>query len=146
MRRPLLVALACACMISALAGGAGTAAAADHKPVTITFWSAAISGGNAPDALLSFSPNNTGKFCSKGQWTNLNDRIKQDKLDLSIFPKVALSYSGYKGVQCSLPALADSYGIYMNTALLKQAGYTKPPKTLSELTAMAKKLTASGVR
>ena len=148
--------------LSALATGAATAAAADHKPVTITFWSAytarelkdyqqafvgfhkkypwitvkgtgniqddkiiaAISGGNAPDALLSFSPNNTGKFCSSGQWTNLNDRIAKDKFDLSQFPKVALSYSGYKGVQCSLPALADAYGLYMNTAHAQGAGYT----------------------
>ena len=76
---------------------------------------AAINGGNAPDALLSFSPNNTGKFCSSGAWQNLNDRIEKDKFDLSQFPKVALSYSGYKGVQCSLPALADAYGLYMNT-------------------------------
>ena len=179
MRRTLLAALACAITLSALATGAATAPAADHKPVTITFWSAytarelkdyqqafvgfhkkypwitvkgtgniqddkiiaAISGGNAPDALLSFSPNNTGKFCSSGQWTNLNDRVAKDKFNLSQFPKVALSYSGYKGVQCSLPALADAYGLYMNTAMLKAAGYTSPPKTLSELTAMAKKLT-----
>ena len=179
MRRPLLAALACAITFSALATGAATAPAADHKPVTITFWSAyttrelhdyqlafvgfhkkypwitvkgtgniqddkitaAINGGNAPDALLSFSPNNTGKFCSSGAWQNLNDRIAKDKFDLSQFPKVALSYSGYKGVQCSLPALADAYGLYMNTAMLKAAGFTSPPKTLSELTTMAKKLT-----
>jgi multiple sugar transport system substrate-binding protein len=179
MRRPLLVVLTLACTLTALTTGVAPTAAADHKPVTITFWSAytnrelkdyqksfvgfhkkypwitvkgtgaieddkiiaAINGGNAPDALLSFSPNNTGKFCSSGAWQNLNARIKQDKLDLSIFPKVALSYSGYKGVQCSLPALADSYGLYMNTALLEAAGYTKAPRTLSELTAMAKKLT-----
>jgi multiple sugar transport system substrate-binding protein len=102
---------------------------------------AAINGGNAPDALLSFSPNNTGKFCSSGAWQNLNSRIKADKLDLSIFPKVALDYSGYKGVQCALPALADAYGLYMNTKMLKAAGFTQPPKTLSELTTMAKKLT-----
>ena len=106
MRRSLIVALACACTLSAVISGAGSAAAADHKPVTITFWSAytarelkdyqqafvgfhkkypwitvkgtgniqddkisaAIAGGNAPDALLSFSPNNTGKFCSSGAW------------------------------------------------------------------------------
>jgi multiple sugar transport system substrate-binding protein len=179
MRRPLLAALACAITFSALATGAATAPAADHKPVTITFWSAyttrelhdyqlafvgfhkkypwitvkgtgniqddkitaAINGGNAPDALLSFSPNNTGKFCSSGAWQNLNDRIAKEKFNLTQFPKVALSYSGYKGVQCSLPALADAYGIYMNTAMLKAAGFTSPPKTLSELTTMAKKLT-----
>ena len=44
-------------------------------------------------------------------------------------------------MQCSLPALADAYGLYMNTAMLKAAGFTQPPKTLSELHAMAKKLT-----
>ena len=44
-------------------------------------------------------------------------------------------------MQCSLPALADAYGLYMNTKMLKAAGFTQPPKTLSELTAMAKKLT-----
>jgi multiple sugar transport system substrate-binding protein len=179
MRRLLLAALTCACTLTGLTTGVATGVAADHKPVTITFWSAytarelkeyqqafvgfhakypwitvkgtgniqddkiiaAINGGNAPDALLSFSPNNTGKFCASGAWTNLNDRIKADKLDLSLFPKVALSYSGYKGNQCSLPALADAYGLYMNTAMMKAAGIAQPPKTLSELMADAKKLT-----
>jgi multiple sugar transport system substrate-binding protein len=179
MRRLLLAVLTCACTLTALTTGVATGVAADHKPVTITFWSAytgrelkeyqqafagfhqkypwitvkgtgniqddkiiaAINGGNAPDALLSFSPNNTGKFCSSGAWQNLNDRIKADKLDLSQFPTVALSYSGYKGVQCSLPALADAYGLYMNTAMLKAAGIGAAPKTLSELFADAKKLT-----
>ena len=44
-------------------------------------------------------------------------------------------------MQCSLPALADAYGLYMNTKMLKAAGFTQPPKTLSELMTMAKKLT-----
>ena len=182
MRRLLLAALTCACTLTAITTGVAPGVAADHKPVTITFWSAytarelkeyqqafvgfhkkypwitvkgtgniqddkiiaAINGGNAPDALLSFSPNNTGKFCSSGAWSNLNDRIKADKLDLSIFPKVALSYSGYKGDQCSLPALADSYGLYMNAPMMKAAGIAQPPKTLSELMADAKKLTVRG--
>ena len=121
MRRLLLAALTCACTLTAMTTGVAPGVAADHKPVTITFWSAytarelkeyqqafvgfhekypwitvkgtgniqddkiiaAINGGNAPDALLSFSPNNTGKFCSSGAWSNLNDRIKADKFDLS---------------------------------------------------------------
>src|SRR5258705_8006245 len=116
MRRPLLVALACACTFTALTSEVGSTLAAEHKPVTIAFWSAyttrelhdyqlafvgfhkkypwitvkgtgniqddkiiaAINGGNPPDALLSFSPNNTGKFCSSGAWQNLNDRIAKD--------------------------------------------------------------------
>ena len=102
---------------------------------------AAINGGSPPDALLSFSPDNTGKFCSSGAWLNLNDYIKQDGLDLSIFPPAGLQYSGYQGIQCSLPALADSYGLYYNKKVLADAGYSDPPKTLTELAEMAKKLT-----
>jgi multiple sugar transport system substrate-binding protein len=54
----------------------------------------AISSGTPPDALLSFEPDNVGKFCSTGAWINLNDDIKQSKLDMGMFPKAALSYSG----------------------------------------------------
>jgi len=101
----------------------------------------AISSGTPPDSLLSFSPDNVGKFCSTGAWTNLNDDIKKSNLDMSMFPKAALSFSGYKGNQCSLSALADSYGLYYNKAMFKAKGITHPPRTLSELAADAKKLT-----
>jgi multiple sugar transport system substrate-binding protein len=37
--------------------------------------------------------------------------------------------------------LADTYGLYYNKDLFKKAGITAPPKTMSELTADAKKLT-----
>src|SRR5262249_23546028 len=69
---------------------------------------AAINSGTPPDALLSFAPNNTGKFCSSGAWQNLNSYISRDHIDLSQFPPSALQYSGFKGNQCSLPALTDA--------------------------------------
>jgi multiple sugar transport system substrate-binding protein len=100
-----------------------------------------INAGDPPDALLSFSPNNTGKFCSSGAWIDLKPYIARDALDLSIFPKPAIAFSSYKGVQCALPALADSYGLYTNTKQLAAAGYSAPPTTLSQLLEMAKKLT-----
>jgi multiple sugar transport system substrate-binding protein len=102
---------------------------------------AAINSGTPPDAVLSFSPNNTGKFCSSGAWLSLNDYIAKDHVDLGVFPKVALDYSGYKGNQCALPALADAYGLYYNKAMFAKAGIAAPPTTLSELFADAKKLT-----
>jgi multiple sugar transport system substrate-binding protein len=37
--------------------------------------------------------------------------------------------------------LADTYGLYYNKALFKKAGISAPPKTMSELTADAEKLT-----
>ena len=39
--------------------------------------------------------------------------------------------------------LADTYGLYYNKDLFKKAGITSPPKTISELTADAKKLTVA---
>ena len=51
------------------------------------------------------------------------------------------TYTQYKGMRCALPMLADTYGLYYNKALFKKAGITAPPKTMSELTADAKKLT-----
>ena len=50
-------------------------------------------------------------------------------------------YTQYKGKRCALPLLADVYGFYYNKTLFKQAGLTRPPKTLSELATYAKKLT-----
>ena len=89
---------------------------------------AAISSGTPPDALLSFSPDNVGKFCSTGAWENLNDRHQGSPSSTSrIFPKAALSFSGYKGNQCSLPALADAYGLYYNKAMFKAKGIAHPP-------------------
>jgi multiple sugar transport system substrate-binding protein len=40
-----------------------------------------------------------------------------------------------------LPLLADVYGFYYNKKMFKAAGLTSPPKTMSQLTAYAKKLT-----
>ena len=45
------------------------------------------------------------------------------------------------GVRCTLPMLSDDYGLYYNKAMIAAAGITDPPKTISELTADAKKLT-----
>jgi multiple sugar transport system substrate-binding protein len=102
---------------------------------------AAINSGTPPDVALSFSPDNIGEFCSTGAFTNLNPYIQQDKLDLGQFPKVGLAMGSYKTDQCALPALADAYGLYYNTDMFRKAGITSPPKTISELTADAKKLT-----
>jgi multiple sugar transport system substrate-binding protein len=40
-----------------------------------------------------------------------------------------------------MPMLADVYGLYYNKAMFAKAGITHPPRTMSELTADAKKLT-----
>jgi multiple sugar transport system substrate-binding protein len=58
-----------------------------------------------------------------------------------MFPKAPREYTVFEGTRCALPMLADTYGLYYNKTLLAKAGYKAPPKTISQLTAMAKKLT-----
>jgi multiple sugar transport system substrate-binding protein len=102
---------------------------------------AAIRAGNAPDVVSSFQSNNVGIYCPSGGWIDLAPYLKRDKIDPGIFPPAPRYYTQYNGKRCALPMLADSYGLYYNKTLFKQAGLTHPPKTFSELTAYAKKLT-----
>jgi multiple sugar transport system substrate-binding protein len=102
---------------------------------------AAIRGGNAADVTSSFDSTNVGNYCTSGAWIDLRPMLKQDHISLSLFPKTSVYYTSYKGVQCALPLLADTWGLYYNKALFKKAGLTKPPKTFDELTRYAKKLT-----
>jgi multiple sugar transport system substrate-binding protein len=102
---------------------------------------AAIRGGNSPDVAQSFTADNTGLFCSSGGWIDLKPYMDAAKIDASMFPQAVQTYTQYKGKRCALPMLADTYGLYYNKDLFKKAGITAPPKTMSELTADAKKLT-----
>ena len=101
----------------------------------------AIAAGKGPDVDLSYSTDITGTFCSDGAFKDLGPYIARDKVDLSQIPKAVQSYTEYKGIRCEMPFLSDTYGLYYNKTLLAAAGYTSPPKTMSELTAMAEKLT-----
>jgi multiple sugar transport system substrate-binding protein len=101
----------------------------------------AIRSGNAPDVVSSFTSSMVGVYCGTGAWINLQPFLKKDRVSLSQFPKTSLYYTQYKGKRCALPLLADSYGLYYNKTLFRKAGIKSPPKTFSELTADAKKLT-----
>src|SRR3954453_20570494 len=101
----------------------------------------AISAGKGPDLDLSYSTDITGKFCSSGAFRDLSGYIARDKVDLNQFPQTVKDYTEFQGKRCAMPLLSDTYGLYYNKALLAAAGYTEPPKTMSELAAMAKKLT-----
>jgi len=102
---------------------------------------AAIRGGNAPDVVSSFTPSNVGSFCTSGAWIDLAPYLNKDHINVDIFPKATQYYTQYAGKRCALPLLADTFGLYYNRTLFKKAGLTRPPKTMSELAAYAKKLT-----
>ena len=84
---------------------------------------------------------NVGIFCPSGGWVDLAPYLKRDHINVNIFPATSRYYTQYKGTRCALPLLVDSTGLYYNKTLFKKAGITRPPRTLSELSADAKKLT-----
>jgi multiple sugar transport system substrate-binding protein len=102
---------------------------------------AAIRGGNAPDAASLFETDDLGAFCSSGAFQDLGSYIKRDKLNMNLFPKTIRDYTAYQDKRCALPLLADAYGFYWNKTLFKKAGLKAPPKSVSQLAAYAKKLT-----
>jgi multiple sugar transport system substrate-binding protein len=100
-------------------------------------------GSNAPDVVSSFTTDNVGEFCS-GPFVDLSSFLDQDGIDpTKVFPPATLQYTQYNGSQCTLPLLADAYGLYYNKDMLAAAGIKHPPKTLSEFDADALKLTKS---
>jgi len=102
---------------------------------------AAIRSGTAPDVVSSFNSYNVGNYCGSGGWVDLAPLLKKDNIDPAMFPAAPRYYTQYEGKRCALPLLADDYGLYYNKKLFKAAGITRPPRTMSELAADAKKLT-----
>src|SRR5438874_5852036 len=101
----------------------------------------AIRSGNAPDVVSSFTSANVGVYCGTGAWVDLSPYLDKDHVSLNQFPKTSLYYTQYRGKRCALPLLADAYGLSYNKTLFRKAGIKGPPKTFTELTADAKKLT-----
>jgi len=101
-----------------------------------------INAGTPIDVAIDIGPDNVGKLCASGGWQDLAPYMTADNVNFdSIFPASVKTYTSYQGKQCALPMLTDAYGLYYNKTLLAKAGFKSPPKTLSELTTMAEKLT-----
>ena len=110
-----------------------------HEPDKLT---AAIRGGNAPDAVALFETDTLGAFCASGALLDLARTSRVIKLNMNLFPKTIRDYTAYENKRCALPLLADAYGFYYNKRLFAKAGIKAPPKTLAQLSAYAKKLTS----
>jgi multiple sugar transport system substrate-binding protein len=102
---------------------------------------AAVNAGNPPDVWLSFTPEVVRTYCMSGALVDLGPLAARDGLDLAQFSSQAIGAFSIGGRTCAVPQLVDAYGLYYNTDLLAAAGYDAPPKTMSELAAMARKLT-----
>ncbi|MFF3858364.1 ABC transporter substrate-binding protein [Streptomyces sp. NPDC002209] len=101
-------------------------------------------GDKAPDVVSSFTTDSVGKFCNSGAFADLNPFLQKSGVDKAkVFPKTLLEYTQFNGNQCTLPLLNDAYGLVYNKDAFKAAGITEPPKTWSQFTEVAQKLTRS---
>ncbi|AKH82485.1 sugar ABC transporter substrate-binding protein [Streptomyces sp. CNQ-509] len=99
-------------------------------------------GSNGPDVVSSFTTDNVGRFCSSHVLADLDPFLKKSGISPEeTFPAPMLEYTQYEGKRCALPLLGDAYGLYYNKDAFAEAGIDAPPKTLSELEEVAKKLT-----
>jgi multiple sugar transport system substrate-binding protein len=99
-------------------------------------------GDKAPDVVSSFTTDSVGKFCNSGAFTDLNPFLAKSGIDKAkVFPGTLLEYTQFKGNQCTLPLLNDAYGLVYNKTAFAAAGITEPPRTWSQFTEAARKLT-----
>ena len=101
----------------------------------------ATRGGNPPDVAISASSDATPSYCASGVWQDLTPFIRRDHVDLHQLLPATGNYTTGGGRRCAFPLLTDAFGLYCNAAMLKAAGFTRPPRTWDELATMAKKLT-----
>ena len=102
---------------------------------------AAVRAGNPPDVTANYDQGDLGKFCTDGALTDLGARESKDHVKATDFPAPSREVFAWRGHHCAVPYMADAMGLYYNKDLLTKAGYSGPPKTVSELADMAKKLT-----
>jgi multiple sugar transport system substrate-binding protein len=101
----------------------------------------AISAGEGPDLATGWAPEDMGKLCASGGLVDIGRYEARDQLTPDLFPPAARAVLSFKGRHCALPYLSDAEGLYYNTDMLRAAGFSAPPTTVSQLVVMAKKLT-----
>ena len=102
----------------------------------------AVAAGDPPDVFIASAPDNVATFCYNGTVSDLGPYLRSAGVDpAKTFPSATLVYTQYQNKQCALPLLTDAYALYYNKKMFAAAGIKTPPRTLSDLTADAKKLT-----
>ncbi len=101
-----------------------------------------IAGGDAPDLMML----NTGQFeqlASRGALKPLDDIIKAENFDLSLYWPQAIGGITYKGTMYGLPRDMSNVILFYNKDLFDKAGVAYPNNnwTWNDLLAAAKKLT-----
>lgn len=100
----------------------------------------ALTGGNPPDVgyVIDYT---ISKWASVGSVAELDDFIKKNNVDPKNYPDPVWKLGNYGGKQYGIPYTMDSYMLYYNKDLLREAGIENPPETVGQLREMAQKLT-----
>ncbi|MEP6479998.1 MAG: extracellular solute-binding protein [Rhodoglobus sp.] len=98
-----------------------------------------VQGGKAPD-IMNGGP--FAGFAADDLLYPVKDVVSPDTL--ADFQKSFVDNASVDGVQYGLPLIASARTLFVNNALLAQAGVTAPPKTWDELLDAATKISALG--
>ncbi len=101
----------------------------------------AIAGGDVPD-LVMWDRYQTALYAPKGAIQSIDDRVKADSVDLSVFYDDALGEMTSDNKVYGLPILVDVRSVVYNKTMFDKAGI-QPPTTWDELKTAAEKLTVT---
>jgi diguanylate cyclase (GGDEF)-like protein/PAS domain S-box-containing protein len=102
---------------------------------------AALHSDEPPTVVSSFESDTFASSRSVSRLVDLAPLMARDGIPETDFITATLAYTGDERGRWALPVLADTYGLLFNRTMLAEAGLTDPPRTIAELTAMAKALT-----
>lgn len=101
----------------------------------------ALKSPEVPNIVSAFEPGDFGFFAASDGLMDLGPFLERDGIDPGIFTSVTDSYTVCDGKRWALPVLANAYGLYSNTGLMREARLSAPPRTTRQLTEQAKRLT-----
>lgn len=104
---------------------------------------AAVAGGAPPDMVITCNNLPIPGFAHDSVILPMDDLLTKINADTSDIIPASLDWVKYQGKLYGLPFLQDTWGFFWNTDAFTEVGLdpTKPPKTLTELWDMAKRLT-----
>ncbi|WP_313180724.1 ABC transporter substrate-binding protein [Lacrimispora sp.] len=100
----------------------------------------AMSSNESPD-VIKISNQTVVQYQKNGLLENLQPYADKDSFDSSIYSEQAMNANTIDRNMYALPLDAYTIQMYYNKELLKEAGYSEPPKTMEEMYEMAVKAT-----
>lgn len=100
----------------------------------------AASAGVPPDVAGLYGPN-VPQYADDGAVMPLEEFCKEGGINAEQFVKAYWDVGVYGGHVWALPTTPATTALHVNTKLLREAGFDKPPVTIEEMGEMAKKIT-----